>query len=86
MILTLYTLTAAGGKLLIRLQSEVQFLLFLRQQDGRREIPAKDRGAISTSETPILGGMLTDYTRHGMLIRFMGTHRLYDEIEDIENI
>lgn len=28
----------------------------------------------------------TDYSRHGMLIRFVGTHKEYDEIEDIENI
>jgi len=27
-----------------------------------------------------------DYARHGMLIRFVGTHKEYDEIEDIENI
>jgi mRNA interferase HigB len=30
--------------------------------------------------------VLMDYVRHGMLIRFVGTHRQYDEIEDIENI
>ena len=29
---------------------------------------------------------LMDYVRHGMLIRFVGTHKEYDEIEDIENI
>ncbi len=29
---------------------------------------------------------LTDYARHGLLIRFVGTHKQYDEIEDIENI
>ena len=27
-----------------------------------------------------------DYIRHGMLIRFVGTHKEYDEIVDIENI
>jgi len=27
-----------------------------------------------------------DYVRHGMLIRFVGTHKEYDEIKDIENI
>lgn len=27
-----------------------------------------------------------DYIRHGMLIRFVGTHKQYDDIEDIENI
>lgn len=27
-----------------------------------------------------------DYVRHGMLIRFVGTHKEYDEIEDIEHI
>ena len=30
--------------------------------------------------------VLMDYIRHGMLIRFVGTHRQYDEIDDIENI
>lgn len=30
--------------------------------------------------------VLTDYVRHGMLIRFVGTHEQYDEIEDIEHI
>ncbi len=30
--------------------------------------------------------VLTDYARHGLLIRFVGTHKQYDEIEDIENI
>ncbi len=30
--------------------------------------------------------VLMDYTRHGMLIRFVGTHEEYDQIEDIENI
>ena len=30
--------------------------------------------------------VLADYSRHGMLIRFVGTHKQYDEIEDIENI
>ena len=30
--------------------------------------------------------VLMDYVRHGMLIRFVGTHREYDEIEDIEHI
>lgn len=30
--------------------------------------------------------VLMDYVRHGMLIRFVGTHRDYDEIEDIEHI
>ena len=30
--------------------------------------------------------VLTDYVRHGMLIRFVGTHQQYDEIEDIEHI
>jgi len=29
---------------------------------------------------------LTDYTRHGILIRFVGTHNQYDEIKDIDNI
>ena len=29
---------------------------------------------------------LMDYTRYGMLIRFVGTHEEYDEIGDIENI
>ena len=27
-----------------------------------------------------------DYVRHGMLIRFVGTHKEYNEIEDIEHI
>jgi len=30
--------------------------------------------------------VLMDYARHGMLIRFVGTHKEYDEIGDIENI
>ena len=30
--------------------------------------------------------VLVDYIRHGMLIRFVGTHKEYDDIEDIENI
>ncbi|MGB5604682.1 MAG: type II toxin-antitoxin system HigB family toxin [Gammaproteobacteria bacterium] len=30
--------------------------------------------------------VLTGYSRDGMLIRFVGTHKQYDEIEDIENI
>jgi mRNA interferase HigB len=30
--------------------------------------------------------VLVDYIRHGMLIRFVGTHKEYDEIEDIEKI
>ena len=30
--------------------------------------------------------VLMDYVRHGMLIRFVGTHKEYDEIGDIENI
>lgn len=30
--------------------------------------------------------VLTDYARHGLLIRFVGTHKQNDEIEDIENI
>ena len=30
--------------------------------------------------------VLMDYIRRGMLIRFVGTHRQYDEIDDIENI
>ena len=30
--------------------------------------------------------VLVDYIRHGMLIRFVGTHKEYDEIEDIEHI
>ena len=30
--------------------------------------------------------VLTDYVRHGMLIRFVGTHQQYDEIENIEHI
>ncbi len=29
--------------------------------------------------------VLVDYIRHGMLVRFVGTHKEYDEIEDIEN-
>ncbi len=29
---------------------------------------------------------LTDFTRHGILIRFVGTHKQYDEIKDIDNI
>ena len=29
---------------------------------------------------------LMDYVRYGMLIRFVGTHKEYDEIGDIENI
>jgi len=29
---------------------------------------------------------LTDYARHGILIRFVGTHKQYDEIKDIDNI
>ncbi len=29
---------------------------------------------------------LMDYTRYGMLIRFVGTHEEYDEIGDIEQI
>ena len=27
-----------------------------------------------------------DYIRHGMLIRFVGTHEEYDQIKNIENI
>ncbi|NNJ93411.1 MAG: type II toxin-antitoxin system HigB family toxin [Halobacteria archaeon] len=30
--------------------------------------------------------VLMDYIRHGMLIRFVGTHRQYAEIDDIESI
>ena len=30
--------------------------------------------------------VLTDYARYGMLIRFVGTHKQYDEIKDIDNI
>jgi len=30
--------------------------------------------------------VLMDYVRYGMLIRFVGTHKEYDEIEDIEHI
>lgn len=30
--------------------------------------------------------VLMDYIRYGMLIRFVGTHKEYDEIEDIEHI
>ena len=30
--------------------------------------------------------VLTAYAGHGMLIRFVGTHKQYDEIKDIENI
>jgi len=30
--------------------------------------------------------VLMDYVRHGMLVRFVGTHKEYDEIEDIEHI
>lgn len=30
--------------------------------------------------------VLMDYERHGMLIRFVGTHEQYDAIEDIEYI
>ena len=30
--------------------------------------------------------VLMDYIRHGMLVRFVGTHRQYDEINDIENV
>jgi mRNA interferase HigB len=30
--------------------------------------------------------VLMDYARHGMLIRFVGTHKEYDEIGDIENV
>ncbi len=29
---------------------------------------------------------LTDYARHGLLIRFVGTHEQYDAIEQIEHI
>lgn len=30
--------------------------------------------------------VIMDYARYGMLVRFVGTHRDYDEIEDIEHI
>ena len=30
--------------------------------------------------------VLVDYTRRGMLIRFVGTHAQYDAIRDIEHI
>ena len=30
--------------------------------------------------------VLTDYARHGILIRFVGTHKQYDAIKDIDNI
>jgi len=30
--------------------------------------------------------VLVDYIRHGMLICFVGRHKEYDEIEDVENI
>ena len=30
--------------------------------------------------------VLTDYARHGILIRFVGTHKQYDEIKDIDKI
>lgn len=30
--------------------------------------------------------VLMDYIRYGMLIRFVGTHKEYDDINDIENI
>ena len=30
--------------------------------------------------------VLTDYVRGGMLIRFVGTHEQYDEIENIEHL
>ena len=30
--------------------------------------------------------VLVDYVRYGMLIRFVGTHKEYDKIEDIEHI
>ena len=30
--------------------------------------------------------VLVDYLRHGMLVRFVGTHKEYDEIKDIEHI
>jgi mRNA interferase HigB len=30
--------------------------------------------------------VLMDYVRHGMLIRFVGTHEQYDAIGDIEQI
>jgi len=30
--------------------------------------------------------VLMDYSRHGMLIRFVRTHEEYDQIDDIENI
>ena len=29
--------------------------------------------------------VLTDYARHGLLIRFVGTHEQYDAIEQIEH-
>lgn len=29
---------------------------------------------------------LIDYERHGMLVRFVGTHEQHDAIEDIEHI
>ena len=30
--------------------------------------------------------VLVDYVRHGMLIRFVGTHKEYDEIKNIEHL
>ena len=30
--------------------------------------------------------VLMDFIRHGMLIRFVGSHKEYDEIKDIEHI
>ncbi len=30
--------------------------------------------------------VLTDYLRHGMLIKFVGTHKQYDEIKDVEKL